>query len=1276
MPLPRTFHWLKHGGLWLYKLTTFAVLATGFGFAAIVLSLRYYFLPQIDRYRPDIEAVVSSSLGVPVAVAHISANWAGLRPHLTLDDVQLKDREGRTALTLGEVHTILSWRSLLLGHPVFHALEIDRPMLLLRRDANEIVWIAGLPINETGAGGGGFADSLLRHRQIIVRGATITWRDEKIGAPDLRLSDVDFRLDSRGRRHRFGLRAVPDRALAAPVALRGDLRGDRISEPETWDGELFAQVNDADLAQLRQWMPSLPVSRGAGAVRVWVDVKDGEVADTTGDVRLAGVLARLEASLPELDLDYVRGRLHWRRLLSGFEASAQQLAYATPAGASSRPLDFYLKHVPAGPKEHGRWEWKANTIDIAAVAAIADRLPLDDEVRREIVAVDPQGRLDDVEFAWVGPFDQPIGYRVRARFEDLGANPGPHWPGVSGLDGSIEATEQSGTLQLRTRDAFLDLPTAFPVPLAFDSIDAHTNWSIGRTGTSVRLVSLSFANADIAGSFAGSFERRPNAEAAIDVGGALTRLNPKFVGRYLPLAIGAHAREWLDQAFLGGTLTDTNVRARGNLAQFPWADGKSGEFYVTGKLNDLDIHFSPHWPPIENVRGTLSFRGAGMEVHATTASTGGIPLTKVRGVIRDLFHGEERLDIAGEAAGSTAQFLDYIGTTPVSGMIGNFDRDVRAQGLGKLAIRLDVPLRHAVETKVAGSYQFLSNQIVYDPAFPPAEQVNATLEFTEHGMRVKNGAAVAFGGPVQVNVDTPGGAVRLDLSGRANVDTARTQTNLYWLQYFHGTADWKGTITLRKGLGDYLIESDLRGVASNLPAPLSKAAPDVVPARFTRTGLTPNEDRIEIDYGGEVVAHIQRYRGSDGTLAPDRGVIALGVTPVLPESGLSLAGSTKWIDVDRWLKVAEQLPSGSGSMRLTAIDLKADVAKVALRRFSDLRMHAAERGGAWRGSVTGPEIAGDFSYTVAGNGKLTARLARLWLPAAETTPSEAAARTEPDDAGNPPDLDVAAESFHLGNIDFGRLDLAADLVGRDWKIDKLNFANQDATLKMNGVWQSWQVNPRTRLSVDLDVVDAGRFLKRMGYPEAIRGGASKLTGELSWQGRPRDLDLATLAGGLKLESRKGQFEKLDPGVAKLLGIISLQSLARRVTFDFRDIVGTGLAFDSITSDVRIADGVATTEDFLIQGPAARINMTGDVNLSAETQNLRVRVVPYLGEGVAIGAAVVGGPIAGVAALVAQKVLQDPIGQLMAFEYAVTGTWADPQVSKINKLAPPQESPPG
>jgi uncharacterized protein YhdP len=88
-----------------------------------------------------------------------------------------------------------------------------------------------------------------------------------------------------------------------------------------------------------------------------------------------------------------------------------------------------------------------------------------------------------------------------------------------------------------------------------------------------------------------------------------------------------------------------------------------------------------------------------------------------------------------------------------------------------------------------------------------------------------------------------------------------------------------------------------------------------------------------------------------------------------------------------------------------------------------------------------------------------------------------------------------------------------------------------------------------------------------------------------------------------------------------------------------------------------------SEDFRIRGPAARVSMKGEVDLARETQSLRVKVQPTLSESVAIGAAIAN-PVAGVATYLAQKVLRDPFEKMFAFEYDISGKWADPKVVKL------------
>lgn len=106
--------------------------------------------------------------------------------------------------------------------------------------------------------------------------------------------------------------------------------------------------------------------------------------------------------------------------------------------------------------------------------------------------------------------------------------------------------------------------------------------------------------------------------------------------------------------------------------------------------------------------------------------------------------------------------------------------------------------------------------------------------------------------------------------------------------------------------------------------------------------------------------------------------------------------------------------------------------------------------------------------------------------------------------------------------------------------------------------------------------------------------------------------------------------------------------------------------------MQVADGTVYTSDFLMKGPAANVRMSGMASLRDESVKLRVKVTPKLSEGVAMAGALLGGPVAGVGALVVQKVLKDPFEEAISYEYLVEGPWDNPAVTRLARAKPAQE----
>jgi len=259
--------------------------------------------------------------------------------------------------------------------------------------------------------------------------------------------------------------------------------------------------------------------------------------------------------------------------------------------------------------------------------------------------------------------------------------------------------------------------------------------------------------------------------------------------------------------------------------------------------------------------------------------------------------------------------------------------------------------------------------------------------------------------------------------------------------------------------------------------------------------------------------------------------------------------------------------------------------------------------------------------------------------------------------------------FQFDHRNLGRLELRGEPEAEGWHIAHLGISQPHGTLTAQGHWIDAAGRNQTRLDAQLDAADTGALLLALGYPKALSRGKTVLRAALNWPGDPGDFASARLGGTFDLDSRGGQFLTLEPGVGRLLGLLSLQALPRRVTLDFRDIFSQGFAFDVITGHFDIDHGTMQTRNLAMSGPAAEVKLSGTVGLADETQDLDVRVLPAIGDGVSIASTVLGGPVVGAATFLVQRLLRNPLDKILTYEYHVSGSWDDPQVARIARAAP-------
>jgi uncharacterized protein (TIGR02099 family) len=1267
--LKRTLYltWRSLG--WLTRALLVALTAIGFLFATAVLGLRYWVLPNIGNYREFIARTISDAAGQRVTIGRIDAQWDGMRPHLILLDVALLDRNGQPLLHLAQTETSLSWLPLLLGEVRFDTIEFTGPSLEVRRDNQGTIYVGGIAVTG-GAGGSGFAEWLSRQRRIVIRDARIAWDDELRGALPLVLGSVQFRLENDGDRHRFGLHAAPPPDLAAPLDLRGDLRGASLDSLESWSGQLFAQLDYANLEAWRAWIPyPIALTRGAGALRVWLSFTGPVLQEMTADVRLKDVRTRIGRQSPELDLAGLRGRLAWRTLERGFEVSTDDLALATRTGLVMAPTDFLLRLSHTAGGKPGAGEMRANTLDLGTLVTLSDYLPLDPTVHQRLLDFAPRGMVEDLQVKWTGEWPTPDGYSAKGRFTDLAMRPQGKIPGFSGVTGSLEGDNKGGNFSVSSRHATVELPLVFRAPLEFDSLTAQANWARNGSDFELKLSNVAFANNLVTGSVHGTYRGAPNTRGYIDLNGNVTRADVRFVGAYVPVVMKPTARTWLDKAFVAGGSDDVRLRIKGNLDDFPFRDSTTGVFEVAAKLTGVTLAYAEGWPNIENIAGDLIFRGQRMDLTVGSATSFGARLARVRAAIPDLRAANPVVEVDGEAAGLTSEFLKFVEASPVDEQIDGFTRGLSVAGTGRLALKLRIPLGQPERIRVTGTYDFLANSVELGHGIPTVEQFNGALEFTESTVSLPRASAVVLGGPLTLRADSQrDGSVRVSGTGRLNMDGVRRSFQQPVFRLLRGTADWQGEATLRKGNTDLSIQSSLVGLASDLPAPLAKTATEAIPLRFERRAANSQRYNLTGNYG-HVVGWNLLARSDAESFAVERGAVIFGASPALPErKGIWVSGAVGQLELDAWRAVLAS-GRGSGGVELAGLDLRVDMLDFLGKRFNDIQVNASRQQGGWQARVAGQEITGDMQWRTEGRGRIIGRFKKLNVPA--EAPVRPVIADSPVAVRDYPALDVMADSFGVHDKLLGKLELVAEPREREWRVERLKVSNPEGVFEATGQVQGEPAS-RTQFKLTLEMVDCGKLLARLGYAGALKWGNGKLEGNLTWLGAPYSIDYPSLTGSLKLDAHKGQFLKIEPGASKLLGILSLQSLPRRFLLDFRDVVDSGFEFDSINANATVNKGILSTSDFTMIGSSGRVTMKGDVNLAAETQDLHLRIAPSMSEGVSIAGSLVGGPVVGAATLLMSKVLKDPIGQIASVEYNVTGTWADPVVSKAVALGPRNE----
>ena len=150
------------------------------------------------------------------------------------------------------------------------------------------------------------------------------------------------------------------------------------------------------------------------------------------------------------------------------------------------------------------------------------------------------------------------------------------------------------------------------------------------------------------------------------------------------------------------------------------------------------------------------------------------------------------------------------------------------------------------------------------------------------------------------------------------------------------------------------------------------------------------------------------------------------------------------------------------------------------------------------------------------------------------------------------------------------------------------------------------------------------------------------------------------------------FQHINSRSARLLELLSLQSLQRLLNFNFKpgEEFKNGFPWNALSGSFAITKGVVQTTDLTVNSPVASVLLVGKSDMQKKLWDMQADVRPILDmSGAALATVFVVNPIAGLSALLTQYVLRNPIERAMTVKYVVTGPWDDPQLTALGAPEP-------
>lgn len=1259
--------------------------------AAVLVTVVRLALPEIGSYNNEIQSWVSKQMEHPVVIDRISAEWQRWTPNLYLENIDLYTQDNNKLITkLDSAHIGIDLiASIRAGEIVPNYLSVSGLDLSISRRHDGSLSISNdndPDFNTESTKSSALSGWLLKQKHIILENASVAWHDEKSPEKETQFSDVKIQLKTNQQRLQIEADVSLPEQLGQSLSVKMDVNGN-ILTPE-WSGSVYIEVEKLNPTDLLNNF-SIKSIGGIADIKLWTNWEQSRLINFNSELDYTAfslLTGNYKLPVNSVALGLFGERFQNKDWLLNIKIDELQTVNGFWPASNHQLL---IKKDTSDNKQYEGYFSYLKLKDILPFIIANNTIP--DKVKNVFEQQSLNGELIDLNINYQPDSKKNSPVLLKTAFNNLELISADEKHSISGLKGSLTANSEKINVQLINSNPKIKIGSLYKDLLSFSNLNANLELINSET---VELIihHLDITSIDLSINSSGKIrfdEKSPFVDIVAHVG----ETNIENIPAYLPKQTSSELRAWFNNALVGGKFLSGDLLFHGHLNDYPF-DNAEGHSKALINIENTTLEYNEEWPAIDNFTAEIILNNDDLTILSRSGYIFDAKINDITGEIKNLSKGNHLLNITGSLNGHTSDATHFISQSPLKEKKSLRESINNVVGSFELDLKLNIPLNED-NTNVEGLVAFTDATIESNIPGLGLENVNGKVNFNNHEVWANDIQALYHGLAVTLTVprigpDRPYSEI-YEISGLADKAFIMNQLGSFFPSfndvgknvstYFDGESKW--SLSLKKSISDSNISirdielsSDLNGVEINLPYPFGKAKEEIRPLTLSTRLTDVSINKINFNFDNLFFTDV--IADNSKSLMIKKILIGLGQ----PHDGspqakdMSIQGSLEKLDLSEWIDIIaiENIgqPQKSASNQTDSITAELSIGELQIlnNNFNDVKIEINNPAEGWEVSFDGNEIKGRaqlIKVTNNQNNKLLVELESLSLHGNETRND-----SNQSDISKIPELDVSIGSFNYNDNQLGTLELQTNNVENGINISNLSISKPGFNITANGEWMHTDDIDRSEFYARLESESIETMLATFNYDSAnIQEGHTTIEMNANWMDTPMNFAMEKIIGELDMKIDKGQFLDINPSAGRLFGLLSIQTLPRRLALDFTDLFNKGFAFDSISGDFNMDQGHAYTNNLELIGPAANIIVSGRTGIVTEDYDQIATITPKVSNSLPVASALFGPIGVGVGAVIYLtgelfKSIPDKIDQILRYQYSIKGSWDNPDIVKIKK----------